>query len=382
MGASDVPGSAEPGRRSGIRAIADARAKPMEEIMRAWQVTKHGRPVEALELVDVPDPAPGPGEVLVRTTASVLNYNEVDGCHGRYLTVDPPLPYTLGMEFVGEVVDAGAGAEQWIGRRVTASGRGATGAHAELAVGQASMTFEAPDRLDDFEAAAFFYPFHLAHLGLHQRGRLRAGETVLIHAAAGGVGSAAVQLAVAAGARVIATAGGSEKKKFVEKLGADRVVDYRESDFASVVLDATQDRGVDVCFDGVGGDVMMKSLECLGAGGRYLVVGFASGIEAEETPLVSGRMLCFGNFDLVGVILAYTDGPVPSAVARQLPVPVPRFNPAPPGTGQEIQERLLELLDANAIRPIVGKRVPFEQLPEALEEMESRRTIGRVVIER
>ena len=85
--------------------------------MRAWQVTKYGRPTEALELLDIADPTPGPGEILVRTTASVLNYNEVDGCHGRYLTINPPLPYTLGMECVGEVIATGVGAENWLGRR-------------------------------------------------------------------------------------------------------------------------------------------------------------------------------------------------------------------------------------------------------------------------
>ena len=167
--------------------------------MRAWQVVRHGRPTEALALRDVPEPVPGPGEILVRTTASVLNYNEVDGCHGRYLTIDPALPYTLGVECVGTVVGAGTGAESWLGRRVTASGRGGIGAHAELVAGSTAIAFEAPPSLDDVEAAAFFYPFHLAWLGLHERGRLAAGETVLIHAAAGGVGSAAVQLAVADG---------------------------------------------------------------------------------------------------------------------------------------------------------------------------------------
>ena len=190
--------------------------------MRAWQVTRYGRPTEALELVDVPEPVPGPGEVLVRTTASVGNYNEVDGCHGRYLTINPRLPYTLGMECVGEVVDAGPGAEGWIGRRVTASARGARGAHADLVVAQTAMAFEAPPSFDDAAAAAFFYPFHLAHLGLFERGRVQAGETVLVHAAAGGVGSAAVQLAVAAGARVIATVGGAEKLRLAEELGAER----------------------------------------------------------------------------------------------------------------------------------------------------------------
>src|SRR3954466_709344 len=120
--------------------------------MRAWQVTKYGRPAEALELVDVKEPTPMAGEIVVRTAASVLNYNEVDGCHGRYLTINPPLPYTLGMECVGEVVGAGEGAEAGIGRRVTASGTGGIGAHAELVVASTAMTFDAPGALNDVEA--------------------------------------------------------------------------------------------------------------------------------------------------------------------------------------------------------------------------------------
>lgn len=350
--------------------------------MRAWQVTRYGRPSEALELKDAPDPEPGPGEILVRTTASVLNYNEVDGCHGRYLTINPPLPYTLGMECVGEVIGAGPGAESWIGRRVTASGQGAVGAHADLVVGSTAMAFPAPDQLSDVQAAAFFYPFHLAHLGLHERGKLWAGETVLIHAAAGGVGSAAVQLAVAAGARVIATVGSGGKAALVSDLGAEIVVNYRTEDFPARVLEATQGKGADMCFDGVGGETMMRSLTCLARGGRHLCVGFASGIESEEVPMVSGRALCFGNFDLVGVILAYVDPAVVPYVSDFVPVPVPRFNPPTSDVGEDVQAHLLELLGAGAIRPIVGSTVAFDDLPSALEEMESRSTTGRIVLTR
>jgi NADPH:quinone reductase-like Zn-dependent oxidoreductase len=265
---------------------------------------------------------------------------------------------------------------------VTASGRGGIGAHADLVVGSTSMTFEAPARLDDAEAAAFFYPFHLAYLGLHERGRLAAGETVLIHAAAGGVGSAAVQLAVAAGARVIATVGDDAKADLVRKLGADVVVHHRKEDFAARALEATGGLGVDVCFDGVGGETMTKSLRCLGRGGRHLVVGFASGIEAEEEPMVTGRALCFGNFDIVGVILSYVDAAVAPHATPFAPVPVPRFNPPVSEIGQRIHARLLELLERGAIRPIVGQRVPFDGLARALEAMESRSTMGRIVVGR
>jgi NADPH:quinone reductase len=350
--------------------------------VRAWQVTRYGRPLDALELRDVAVPTLGGEEILVRATASVLNYNEVDGCHGRYLTINPPLPYTLGMECVGEVIDAVGGAQAWIGRRVTASGRGATGAHADLVAASTAMTFEAPEQLSDVEAAAFFYPFHLAHLALFERGRLAAGETVLIHAAAGGVGSAAVQLAVATGARVIATVGSDDKAALVAGLGADLVINYRTDDFAGRVMDATVGAGVDVCFDGVGGQTMMRSLQCLARGGRHLCVGFASGIEAEEVPMVSGRALCFGNFDLVGVILAYVPPSAVPHVGGFVPVPVPRFNPPTTEVGHQVQAHLLRLLAAGSIRPIIGATVPFDALPEALDAMESRRSVGRIVVTR
>lgn len=349
--------------------------------MRAWQIIRHGSPSEALELRELPAPEAGPGEVLVRTSASVCNFNEVDGCYGRYLTINPPLPYTLGMECVGEVISAGPGAEAWIGKRVMTSAQGGIGAHAEKVVGSAAMTFEAPDQLDDAEASAFFYPFHLAHLGLHERGRLKAGETVLVHAAAGGVGSAAVQLAAAAGARVIATVGSEAKIDFAKRLGADVVINYRARPFDEVVLSETNGRGVDVCFDGVGGEVMMRSLRCLVQGGRHLVVGFASGIEAEEVPLISGRALCFGNFDIIGVILTYLDVPTGGIPGEFAPVAVPRFNPCPTEMGLRIQQNLLELLAAQKIYPTIGSRFRFESLPHALELIESRSTMGRVVIE-
>ena len=147
-------------------------------------------------------------------------------------------------------------------------------------------------------------------------------------------------------------------------------------------MQETGGKGVEVCFDGVGGDVMMQSLGCLGLGGRHLVVGFASGIEAEEVPMISGRALCFGNFDVVGVILGYRDRVVGTTSTTSCPCPVPRFNAPSAETGQAVQAHLLELLAAGKIAPIVGKRVPFEQLPQALDEMESRATIGRIVIER
>jgi NADPH2:quinone reductase len=341
----------------------------------AWRVHHHGRPSQALRLDEVPEPVPGPGEVLVRTRAMACNYNEIDGCHGRYLTIDPPLPYTLGMEVLGTVEAAGPGAEAWLGKRVTASAKGATGGYADAAVAPLDMVFEAPPSLDDTGAAAFFFPFHLAWLGLHERGRLQPGEWVLVHAAAGGVGSAAVQLAVAAGARVIASAGGAAKTALARELGAEVVVDHQRDDLLAVVDDATGGVGVDLVFDGVGGDTTTRSMRALARNGRLMMIGFASGIEAEDRPFTTPRALCFGNISVGGVLLSYRRDAI--AVRRAAGI-----NCVPYEVGQHVQQRLLALLDTGAIRPVIGLTVPFAELPAALEAMEDRRTTGRVVVQR
>jgi NADPH:quinone reductase len=340
--------------------------------MRAWRVHRFGAPSEALELDDVEEPVAGPGEVVVRTTATVLNFNEIDGCRGRYITVNPPIPYVLGMEATGVVDSAGPGAEQWIGRRVVATATGAFGAHAELVTCSADMTFDAPDALPGSDAAAFFFPFHLAWLGLHERGRVQAGETVLVHAGAGGIGSAAIQLAVAAGARVLATAGGERKLALCRELGADVAIDYRAGDFVDAVNDATDGRGVDAVFDGVG--LLDPSIRSLARKGRYLMIGFAGGIEAEDQTGIVPRPLLFAQADVVGVLLSYTSHPEQARAATG-------FNITPRAVGDEVHTRLIELLDAGSIHPVIGDRVPFEELPKALDAMENRETVGRVIVD-
>lgn len=340
--------------------------------MLAWRVTRHGKPSEALELLEVEAPEPGPGQVRARVLASACNFNEVDGCHGRYKTVDPPLPYTLGMEAVGEVEAAGSGAERWLGRRVIMTGVGATGAHAQLAIGDANMVFECPAALDDLEAAAFFFPFHVAYLSLCERGGLRDGETVLVHAGAGGVGSAAIQLARALGARVLATAGGSAKRERCLELGADVAIDYLEGDFAEAVLEATDGNGVDVACDLVGGAVTRETFRCMAYGGRLMMTGFAGGIEAEDEAGLLPRPILFGNFSVGGVLMAYGD----SAHLRGSGIHfVPR------ATAERMQAHLVELLEAGRIRPRVGRAVSYCALPEELERMERRETMGRTVLD-
>ena len=276
------------------------------------------------------------------------------------------------MEVLGRVRAAGPGEDAWVGRRVVAVPSGAFGGYAEVAVAPAGMTFAMPDRIPLPDAAAILMPFHLAWLALHERARLQAGETLLVHAAAGGAGSAALQLGVHAGARVFATAGSPQKLDLCRELGAELAIDYREHDFVEAVLDATDGRGVDVAFDAVSGDVTLQTFRCMAFNGRHILAGFASGIEQEDEGLVP-RPVLFGNFSLVGVCHAYVDDPV---VFKKLS----GFNFPAHHDGERLHAQLLALVADGSIRPIVGQEVSFADLPDALDAMEKRQTIGRTVV--
>jgi NADPH:quinone reductase len=335
-------------------------------------VHQYGSPREVLQLDDVDEPEPGPDELKIRVTSVTLNFNDLDGIHGRYKTVPRPVPYIPGMEVLGIVEACGTGGDEWLGRRVVAIPSGAFGGYAEYVVAPAAMAFEMPTDLPEPEAAAIFMPFHLAWLALYERARLQAGETLLVHAGAGGAGSAAIQLGVHAGARVIATAGSPEKTRLCRELGAELAIDYRETDFADAVLDATDGRGVDVAFDAVSGDVTLKTFRCMAFNGRHILAGFASGIELEDEGLVP-RPVLFGNFSLVGVCHAYVDDPV---VFKRLS----GFNFPSHHDGERLHAELLALFAAGKLRAIVGQEVPFGELPAALDAMEQRQTVGRTVV--
>ena len=340
--------------------------------MRAWQVTEHGRPRDVLRLDDVEIPEPAAGEVRVRVDAVTLNFNDIDGIYGRYRTVPVPAPYIPGMEVLGVVEAAGAGGESLLGRRVVAIPSGAYGGYAEFAVAPVAMTFAMPEAIPAPEAGAILMPFHLAALSLYTRARLVAGETVLIHAAAGGVGSAAVQLARTAGAHVIALAGSAEKARFCAQLGADVAIDTSAADFVAGALEATGGRGVDVAFDTIGGEITTRTFGCMAFGGRHVLAGFASGIEAEDEGMVP-RPILFGNFSLVGVCLAYVEDPL--AVRQAV-----GSNFLSRADAEALHTRILDLIATGSVRPVVGLDVPFEELPAALDAMERRQTVGRIVI--
>jgi NADPH2:quinone reductase len=211
-------------------------------------------------------------------------------------------------------------------------------------------------------------------LGLVDRAGLKAGETVLVHAAAGGSGSAAVQLAVHIGARVLATAGTDEKVRLCRELGADVAVNYNDTDFAEVVLAETGNEGVDVVFDNVGEAVMEKSMRCSKYNGRYLMMGFASNKAVADEPFVVPRRVALGNFALCGVLLAYQPPAVLDMVKSGM-----GWNFVPSDLGETIMRRVVELVLAGALRPVVGRVVTFEEIPAAVDAMARRDTIGRTV---
>jgi NADPH2:quinone reductase len=341
--------------------------------MKALQVTAHGRPGEVLAIRTIDRPEPGPGEVRVKVAAASLNFNDIDRCRGKLVSVPTPPPFTLGMDVCGVVDAAGEGAEAWVGKRVVAITNTALGGIAEYAIASVVSVFDAPEQFDDAEATAFLLTFQTSHLALFRRGRLRAGETVVIHSAASGLGTAGIQLGKAVGARVIAVAGGPDKGALCSSLGADLVIDHTAEDFVEAVLSATSDAGADVVYDLAGGDFVERSWRCTAHGGRYLAVGFADDDENGMTgrPL---RMACIGNIDIVGVMLGWSDAVDPGM--RRF-----GFNPFGREVGEEVHADLLRMAAEGSIRPYVGRRVTMEEAGAALDEHEERRSLGRTVVE-
>jgi NADPH2:quinone reductase len=340
--------------------------------MKALQVTANGRPGEVLLVRSVEKPEPGPGEVLVKVGAASLNFNDIDRCRGKLVSVPTPPPYTLGMDVCGVVEAVGPGAEQWLGKRVVAITKTALGGIAEFALAPAVSVFDAPEQLDDAEATAFVLSFQASHLALFRRGRLRAGETLVVHSAASGLGTAGIQLGKAVGARVIAVAGGPEKGALCASLGADLVIDHQADDFVESVLAATDDEGADVVYDLTGGDVAERSWRCTARGGRYLAVGFAD----DEANGMTGRplrMACLGNIDIVCVMLGWADSVDPGM--RRF-----GFNPFGRDVADEVHAELLGMLAGGAIRPYIGQRVTMAEAGAALDAHEDRRSVGRTVV--
>jgi NADPH:quinone reductase len=348
---------------------------PNDAVMRAWRLHRYGRPTEVLQLDEVPVPEPEAGELRVEVHAIPFNLNDLERITGGNMMVRPELPYSPGMEVMGVVDACGAGTEEWLGRRVVAMPKGAHGGFAEYALCPVVSAFDMPASIPLPGAAALYFPFHLAWLGLYDRAELKAGESVLIHAAAGGSGSAAIQLAKHAGARVFATAGTDEKVQLCKDLGADVAVNYRDADFAEVVLTETANRGVEVVFDNVGEAVFEKSLQCTAYNGRYLMMGFASNKLVADEPFIVPRRVALGNLKLCGVLLAYQAPEMADMIKTAM-----GWNFAPATLGEEIMRAIVDLVAAGTIKPVIGQTIGFEEIPTGIEAMESRRTIGRTIV--
>ncbi|MFC9552572.1 NADPH:quinone oxidoreductase family protein [Rhodococcus sp. NPDC056960] len=326
--------------------------------MKAWRVHELGEPRSALQLEEVPDPTAGPGQVLVRVLAAPANFPDVLLCRGEY-QITPPLPFTPGVELCGEVVAVGDGVTRFaVGDRVIGNPNLPGGGFAEMAVMDEVNTFAAPAALDDAEASALSIGYQTSWFALHRRTRLQPGETLLVHAAAGGVGSAAVQLGKAAGAKVIGVVGGPDKVEYCRRLGADLVIDRRTDDFVPLVKEFTGGRGADVVYDPVGGDAYTKSTKCIAFEGRILIIGFAGG--TIPTPGLNHALI--KNYSIIGLHWGLYKQYNQQAI-------------------DDCHEELTRLADSGAIRPLVSERLSLADVADGLGRLGDGSTVGRLVFQ-
>jgi NADPH:quinone reductase len=325
--------------------------------MRAWQVHELGDPNEVLKLEEVEEPEPGSGEVVVEVEAAGLNFFDILLCRGEYQD-KPETPFTPGGEVAGTISSVGGGVDLEKGLRVISTPFPSGGYAEKVAVPAEGGIFPIPDAMPSQAAAVMHVAYQSAHFALHRRANLKEGETVLVHAGAGGIGSAAIQLARAAGAHVFSTAGGPEKVEICRKLGAEVAVDYREENFVDAVKEATGGRGADVILDPVGGDVFDLSRRCVAFEGRIIIVGFTSGRIADAPT----NHALVKNYSVVGLHWGLYNKVMPELVL-------------------ETHDALVKLYEEGKIDPLIYKTVPFEEVPEALQLLQSRKTYGKLVTE-
>jgi NADPH2:quinone reductase len=323
--------------------------------MKAWTVSELGEPGQVMRLVDVTVPQPDAGQLLVRVLGAAANFPDVLMCRGLY-QMKPELPFTPGVELCGEVVGLGPGVTGFaVGDRVIGGSVLPAGAFAERAVMDVTTAFPAPGGLDNAEASAFYIGYQTGWFGLHRRAHLQPGETLLVHAAAGGVGSAAVQLGKAAGARVIGVVGGPDKAEVARKLGADIVVDRYAEDFVEVVKDVTGGRGADVVYDPVGGEAYQRSTRCIAFEGRIVVVGFAGG----QIQSVALNHALVKNYSIVGLHWGL-------------------YVTKDPALMRHCHDELGKLVADGLVRPLVSERLALEEVADGLQRLADGSTVGRV----
>lgn len=319
--------------------------------MKAIRYHQQGGP-EVLRWEDAPEPVPGPGQVLVRVHAAGVNFADTERRRGLY-DAQAPLPRILGSEAAGVVRAVGPGVDaSWVGRRVVALTKEA---YAEAALAPVDELLVLPPEVSFEEAAALLVQGLTAYHVVHTVGRVEAGQTVLIHAAAGGVGLLAVQLAKAAGARVIGTVSGEAKAKLARDVGADAVIRYDQEDVAASVRELTQGRGVERVLDSVGASTWQASLDALAPFGHLVSYGNASG----HPPPVEVESL-YAKSLTVGAYWLRT--------------------PTPPEMQRKAREALLAEVVAKRLRIVVGLALPLSRAEEAHRQLEGRNTVGKVVL--
>jgi len=322
--------------------------------MLAIEVPEYG-PSDVLRPVERERPEPGPGEVRIAVQAAGINFADIMQRRGHY-PGGPTPPYVPGLEAAGTVEAVGEGVDREPGERVVALLNG--GGYAEAVLAPDATLFDVPPGLSCSEAAGFPVQFLTAHSILHDRGEVEAGDRVLVHAAAGGVGSAAVQLAALAGAEVFATASTADKLELADRLGADHLINYAETDFAAETDRLTDGEGLDLVLDGVGGETFDRSLDALHQYGRLVTFGVAS--DAETT--VEAPRLLFENKSVVGFHLGQTMGYDPGRVFAAV---------------ADLAERLV----AGDLEVVVGKTFPLAEAAAAHQLIEDRDSTGKVVLE-
>ncbi|MFC5950094.1 NADPH:quinone oxidoreductase family protein [Pseudonocardia lutea] len=320
--------------------------------MRAARVTRTDGP-QALEIGEVPDPVAGPGEVLIEVKAAGVNFPDLLLTQDKY-QYKPELPFTLGGELAGVVREAPEGSEFSPGDRVAAST--STGAFAELATAPVLSVFPLPDNVGFAAGACLPMNYLTMTFALITRGQLQKGETVLVHGAAGGIGTATVQLAKALGARVISVVSTEEKAEFVKSVGSDEAV--LADGFKDAVKELTGGTGVDMVVDPVGGDRFTDSLRSLAPLGRLLVIGFTAG----EIPTVKVNRLLLNNIDVRGV------GWGAYASPRE-------------GYTRAEWEKLIPYLESGIVDPPIAGTYPLEKAGEAVALLGERGVLGKAVVE-
>lgn len=322
--------------------------------MRAWQVTGHGEPSDVLRLGEVPVPAVGPDDVLIRVRTVAINFADVLLARGEYQE-RPDLPFIPGVELCGDVAATGANVTGLVaGQRVVAAHLGVL---AEYAVVPAVAVHDAPAELDDAQAAALTVAYQTAWFALHRRAGLAADDHLLVHAAAGGVGTAAVQVGAAAGATVIGVVGHPEKVPVAKDAGAAHVLVRGDDGLAARVRDLTGRSGADVVFDPVGGDAFEQSVRCIAFEGRIVVVGFAGG----RLPEIRANHLLVKNYSVHGLYWALYQTRRPDLV-------------------DAAHGELTRLAAEGAVRPMIGGVVDFENAPEVIDELGGGASVGRLVV--